>query len=278
MRHLLLRAPGWAALVLLLALAACDTQAPQSFVESDDFSVSSDSAYARLIDDLGGRDGLIALLRGSTHDELEATFAEYGMGFEVIDRSTFDESLEDASKDITSCPQLFPVANRTKWYRLVGAGGPEDHYIDSRGRPLIAVKMLGPIVTAPRQTTCQTNVGNWGVPASDYDGGHLIGSQLGGWGGRANLVPQHFNFNRGNWVRIENQLARCGRLGNGAVEFVVDIDYPNATTLTPSRWRGDVRIGGVWRRASFTNTSGGGPNGTTQANGMISWLQSRGCS
>jgi|GEM_PF-1090851 len=270
--------PLW--LVALLTFAACDLQAP-TLVETDDLAVSSDSTYARLVADLGGRDGLLRLLHESTHAELEATFARYGMGFEVIDRTEIDETAldgdDDSGRDITSCPQRFPTADRTKWFRLVGAGGPEDHYIDSRGRPLIAVKMLGPIMTAPRQTTCQTNVGNWASPPSEYDGGHLIGSQLGGWGGRANLAPQQYNFNRGNWARIENQLAKCGRLGNGAVRFVVDIDYPDASTLTPSRWRGDVFIGSASRRASFTNTHGGGPNGTTESTGMASWLQNRGC-
>ncbi|WP_368669026.1 DNA/RNA non-specific endonuclease, partial [Corallococcus sp. CA053C] len=32
----------------------------------------------------------------------------------------------------------------------------------------------------------ETSVGQWGDaenPSNDYDGGHLIGSQLGGWGG-----------------------------------------------------------------------------------------------
>lgn len=268
-----------AVLIAVLAfLAACDTQSPQEIQDLDQDFVVADSAYARLIDGIGGREALLQLLSEASHEELEATFARYGMGFEVIDRSLIDEeNYEDDTRNIQSCPQFFPTADRTKWFRLIGAGGPEDHYIDSRGRPLIAVKSLGPIVTAPRQTTCQTNVGHWGAAGDTYDGGHLIGSQLGGWGGRANLVPQQFNFNRGNWVRVENALARCGRLGNGAVRFVVDIDYPNATTLTPSRWRGDVTIAGATRRASFTNTSGGGPNGTTQATGMVNWLQARGC-
>lgn len=268
---------AFGAFVLALVLAACDTQAPQTLAPPPEAHVSSDTAYARLLADLGGQDGLLRLLHGSTDAELERTLAAYGMQLEVIDRDAIDEARLDADKDITSCPQFFPTADRTKWFRLVGAGGDEHHYIDSRGRPLIATKVLGPVVTAPRQTTCQTTVGNWGVPAADYDGGHLIGSQLGGWGGRANLAPQHFNFNRGNWARIENKLATCGRLGSGAVQFVVDIDYPSSTALVPSRWRGDVTIGGATRRASFLNQSGGGPDGKAQADGMIAWLDSRGC-
>lgn len=37
----------------------------------------------------------------------------------------------------------------------------------------------------------------------------MIGAQLGGWGARANLVPQIANFNRGNWAQMENAVASC---------------------------------------------------------------------
>ncbi len=258
------------ALVLgLTALTGCDTGAPA--VES--VRAVADSAYAALLADVGGVEGLSDLLRTASEAELAATFARHGMAFEVRDVS----EPEFGRRNITTCPQLFPTADRTKWFRLIGAGGAEDHYVDSRGRPATAFKSLGPVVTAARQTTCQTTVGNWGSPASDYDGGHLIGSQLGGWGGRANLVPQQYNFNRGNWAKIENALAKCSRLGTAKVEYHVDVDYPSASALTPSQFHADVKIAGVWKSADFTNTSGGGSNGTSQANAMVTWLQGKGC-
>jgi hypothetical protein len=263
-------------LVAAAVFAGCDTHTGAPALGPDRAPDPADAAYARLLDDVGGVAGLSDLLRTASNDELAATFARYGMAFEVVDRAAV-EGDQGRLQDITACPQYFPTADRTKWFRLIGAGGPEDHYIDSRGRPLTAFKSLGPVTTAPRQTTCQTNVGNWGAAGDDYDGGHLIGSQLGGWGGRANLVPQQYNFNRGNWVRIENALALCGRLGSGAVEYHVDVDYPSSSTLTPSAFHADVRIGGVWKSADFTNTSGGGTSGTSQATAMVSWLQSRGC-
>lgn len=268
-------------LVALVALSACDTNPSTTGLAPGPVdAVPADSAYARLLADAGGVDGLTRLLRTASDADLEATFAQYGMAFEVIDRDAAEEAAAagpEAFRDITACPQLFPSSDRTKWFRLVGTGGPEDHYIDSRGRPATAFKSLGPVTTAPRQTTCQTNVGNWGSPASSYDGGHLIGSQLGGWGGRANLVPQHYNFNRGNWLRIENQMATCGRLGSGAVEYHVDVDYPSSSALVPSQFHADVKIGGVWKSADFTNASSGGSNGTSQATSLVSWLQSKGC-
>ena len=278
-RPVTLRSLSAFAVLLLVALAGCDAgpSAPAAPAPPLQDLTPPDSAYARLLGDAGGVDGLTRLLRTSTDAELAARFARYGMAFEVIDRTPLEDSTVAGFQDITACPQLFPTADRTKWFRLVGAGGAEDHYIDSRGRPATAFKSLGPITTAARQTTCQTNVGNWGVPAADYDGGHLIGSQLGGWGGRANLVPQHYNFNRGNWLRIENALALCGRLGSGAVEYHVDVDYPSSTALTPSQFHADVKIGGVWKSADFTNASSGGSNGTSQATSMVSWLQSKGC-
>ena len=261
------------ALVLaLVAVSGCDTGAPSATPGPE--RAVADSAYAALLADVGGVDGLSATLRTASNAELEALLASHGIGFEVIDVTPVP-GVE--GRDITACPQRFPTADRVKWFRLVGAGGPEDHYIDSRGRPANAFKSLGPVVTASRQTTCQTTVGNWGSPASSFDGGHLIGSQLGGWGGRANLVPQHYTFNRGNWVKIENALAKCGRLGSAKVEVHVDVDYSSSSTLTPSQFHADVKIGGSWKSADFTNTSGGGPSGTSQANAMVSWLQGKGC-
>ncbi len=259
-----------AALALLLTLSACDTNAP---VAPPPAAAEEDPEYAALLADLGGLDGLSDFLASASNAEVEAAVARHGIAFEVIDLG--QEAV--LRRDITACVQYYPSSDRVKWFRLVGAGGPEDHYIDSRGRPANAFKSLGPIVTASRHSSCQTTVGNWGSPSSTYDGGHLVGSQLGGWGGRANLVPQHYNFNRGNWVKIENALAKCGRLGSGAVEFHVDVDYPNSTTLTPSQFHADVKIAGVWKGADFTNTTYGGSSGTSQANSMVSWLQGKGC-
>ncbi len=228
------------ALLTAVVLGGCDTQRDTDPLV-DPHHAASDSAYVRFLRDVGGREGLTQLLTAGTTADLEAALAGHGIPLEVRDRDA-DEAAAAKNQDITACPQFFPTADRGKWFRLIGAGGAEDHYIDSRGRPLTAYKTLGPITTAARQETCQANVGNWGAAGNTYDGGHLIGSQLGGWGGRANLVPQQYNFNRGNWVKIENQLALCGRLGNGAVMYQVDVDYPSSTTLTPSAFHADVRM------------------------------------
>ena len=267
--------PRLAALIALLAVVGCDsgtTDADDS-LQTVPEAAPDDPAYEALVQGVGGIDALSHFMATSTDAEAAALVAAYGMSFEVVDVS---EQVA-GRRDVTTCSQFYPTADRTKWFRLTGAGGAENHYIDSRGRPATAFKSLGPVVTAARQTSCQTTVGNWGSPASSYDGGHMIGSQLGGWGGRANMVPQHYNFNRGNWAKIENALARCARLGGGAVEYHVDVDYPSSSALVPSQFHADVKIAGQWKSADFTNTTYGGSYGTSRANSMVSWLQSKGC-
>ena len=261
-----------AALALALALAGCDAGAPEAVAPGPQ-RATEDAAYASLLAEHGGVDGLSAFLKDASVAELGASLARHGIAFELLDAADDDF----VRRDVYACSQFYPSADRVKWFRLVGAGGPEDHYIDSRGRPATAFKSLGPVVTASRQSSCQTTIGNWGSPASSFDGGHLIGSQLGGWGGRANIVPQHYNFNRGNWAKIENALAKCGRLGSGAVEYHVDVDYPSSSALTPSQFHADVKIAGAWKSADFTNTTYGGSYGTSRANAMVSWLQGKGC-
>ncbi|MEM1115369.1 MAG: DNA/RNA non-specific endonuclease [Bacteroidota bacterium] len=268
-------------LAALLLVAGCDTQAPASVPEA---ALTSDPAYNALLADVGGLDGMARLLDAGTEADLRAALARHDIAFErigVTDAVFDDEANEEArlaGDTIVDCPQYFRTADRQKWIQLVGAGGSESHYIDGSGRPLAAYKRLPPVVTAPRSSYCQTQIGNWASPASSYDGGHLIGSQLGGWGRRANIVPQHLNFNRGNWARIENQLADCDRLGSGVVAYYVTVSYANGSTLTPYRFTSNVSISGsAWENAYFSNTTKGGSNGDAERAGMVSWLQSRGC-
>ncbi|OZC01730.1 DNA/RNA non-specific endonuclease [Rubricoccus marinus] len=264
------------ALVLAFSLAACDATQPAS---GDGVApVASDPVYEAMLDGVGGLDGLAALLDSASPEALEATFAEYGVDYEQIDVSTADMAEAKLGDTITECPQYFRSADRNKWITLVGAGGSESHYIDGTGRPLAAYKRLPPVTTAARSTYCQTNVGNWGSPASSFDGGHLIGSQLGGWGKRANIVPQHYNFNRGNWKRVEDQLAKCDRLSNGVVAYYVVVGYPSGSGLTPSTFTANVSVSNsAWENAYFSNASGGGSNGTAEATSMQNWLSGRGC-
>ena len=275
--------PSLLVLAAAVVLSACDTDgaAPPSTVPPA--AVTGDPAYDALLADVGGIEGLADLLGGAPTARLEAVLAAHDIAFErvVVDAPADDasETARLAADGIADCPMYFRAEDRQKWIQLVGAGGSESHYIDAQGRPLSAYKRLPPVTDAARSTSCQTSIGNWATPPADYDGGHLIGSQLGGWGRRANIVPQHYNFNRGNWKRVEDQLALCGGLGSGAVEYYVTLAYPSgSTTVTPSRFTSNVSVSGSpWQNAYFTNAPGGGPDGTAQATSMRTWLQGRGC-
>ena len=86
----------------------------------------------------------------------------------------------------------------------------------------------------------QSSVGQWGDaedPSNNYDGGHIIGAQLGGWGGRLNLVPWDNQFNGGNWALIENQ---------------VQYSNPNSN---PGRSRNAVRFGNSLRKCPWVPRS-----------------------
>jgi hypothetical protein len=90
---------------------------------------------------------------------------------------------------LAECNPAFPEGDRNTWRAFDG----EFYFIEKHGRPNRAYKCLPPIVEADRIETCQGNVGTWGDSedeSNDYDGRHMIGSQLGGCGGRVNLVPQ----------------------------------------------------------------------------------------
>lgn len=120
------------------------------------------------------------------------------------------------------------------------------------------------------------------VPAddADYDGGHLIGAQLGGWGGRANLVPQVASFNRGNWLQMENAVASCaGDLEDGALRYTVTVVYDEAETLVPSEMSMELYLFASEESITlvFTNTERGGADGRATRDPGVQWLRDLGC-
>ena len=229
----------------------------------------------RLERDFGGPDVLMVYLEASDEATRRATLAAYGMGYQV--HPTLPSDVE-AAEAINACPQFFPSSDRNTWHAFDG----ENYYIDGSGRPSRAYKNLPPIASAPRVTTCQTNVGQWGDaenPSNDYDGGHMIGSQLGGWGGRANLVPQDANFNRGNWVQLENQMADCRNLPSGRIRYYISVGYSNSTKLVPNTFGMQLtnQSSGSSISLSFTNVDYGGSSGTAERQRGVAFLESQGC-
>lgn len=199
-------------IIIGLSLTGCaasgDRASSEEQVADEEGNTSAQAeALEQLQADFNGPGGLMEFFSSSSAGEVRELLALYGMEY-VEHAVSYDD------KNIADCPQYFPAADRNTWHSFDG----EYYYIDGSGRPKQAYKYLPPIAAAARSSSCQTSIGQWGDaedPSNDYDGGHLIGSQLGGWGKRANIVPQDANFNRGNWVQLENAAADCGALSSG---------------------------------------------------------------
>ncbi|RKH46738.1 hypothetical protein D7X12_04565 [Corallococcus sicarius] len=249
------------AVVLGLLLGGCG---------GTDADLGGEVVASQLEQDFGGPSGLMDFFESHTEEEIQEAMAPYGVGY-VIHGDVTAELISD-------CPKFFPSSDRSIWHNFDG----EYYFIDSAGRPNRAYKYLPQIVAAPRSDTCQTNVGQWGDaenPSNDYDGGHLIGSQLGGWGARANLVPQDANFNRGNWLQLENKMAKCGSLPNGRLRYFIGANYPNATALIPNNMTMEItnQSTGSAVSMSFSNVDYGGSNGTNERTRGVTWLSGQGC-
>jgi DNA/RNA non-specific endonuclease len=238
--------------------------------------LGGDTVAGQLERDFGGPSGLVEFFESHTEAEIQAALAPYGVGYVV--RTDIVRPGDKSAEAISDCVKYFPSGDRSVWHNFDG----EYFFIDGSGRPHRAYKYLPLITAAPRQDTCQTNVGQWGDaenPNNDYDGGHLIGSQLGGWGGRANLVPQDANFNRGNWAQLENKMALCAGLPSGRLRYYIGANYPNTTTLIPNNMTMEIRnqSTGASVTMSFSNVDYGGTNGTTERNRGTTWLSGQGC-
>ena len=252
--------------VVLLALSGCGGGDAEPMSEVDRLELAH-----------GGPDGLRQFFATHSNEAITAELAQYGIGFEVHDMAQV-KILEARPQAITDCNKFFPSTDRVKWHFFNG----EYYYIDSAGRPNRAYADLPPIKAEARISNCQTAIGQWGDaenPSSDYDGGHLIGSQLGGWGGRANIVPQEANFNRGNWAQLENKMAKCGVLANATMRYSINVEYSNTTALVPSAFVMEIirKSNGSKITLRFTNVTSGGTNGTAERQRGVDFLTANGC-
>lgn len=232
--------------------------------------LGGEGAVSQLERDFGGPSRLMDFFESHTEDEIQRALAPYNIGYRTI--------TEGPQGLITDCPKFFPSSDRNIFHSLNG----EYYYIDGAGRPNRAYSYLPPIAAEVRNDSCQLNVGQWGDqenPSNDYDGGHMIGSQLGGWGKRANLVPQDANFNRGNWATLENKMATCASLPAGRLRYYIGSNYPNSTTVIPNNMTMQFtnQSSGANLTLSFDNTDYGGSNGTNQKNSGVSFLTNQGC-
>jgi hypothetical protein len=246
--------------------------------------LGGDGIASQIERDFGGPSGLFDFFESHSEAEIQQALAPYGVGFKLHTPDALQQDMElrgamDANAAlITDCPQYFPSSDRNIWHNING----DYYYIEGSGRPNRAYSYLPPITAAARNDTCQASVGQWGDaanPSNDYDGGHLIGSQLGGYGKRANLVPQDANFNRGNWVTLENKMAKCGSLPSGRLRYYIGANYPNSTTLIPNTMTMQItnQSSGANISLSFDNVDYGGTNGTSQKNSGVTFLTNQGC-
>lgn len=247
--------------------------------------LGGDEIASQIEQDFGGPSGLMDFFESHSEEEIQRALAPYGVGFKIHTPVELQQQGVEAfgagdvnAALITDCPQYFPSGDRNIWHSLNG----EYYFIEDSGRPHRAYSYLPPIAAEVRNETCQGYVGQWGDaanPSNDYDGGHLIGSQLGGWGKRANLVPQDANFNRGNWAVLENKMAKCAALPNGRMRYYIGANYPNSTTLIPHNMTMELRnqSSGASVLLSFENTDYGGTNGTNEKNRGVTFLTNQGC-
>lgn len=157
--------------------------------------------------------------------------------------------------------------------------------IDPVGRPRVSQKKFSPFGLTNAREDCQTKIGNLFLPVSNstYVGGHMIGDQLGGFGGRANIVPQASQFNNSSWKRAENALKSCRVLGFQNTSMNVLVTYPDRTTIIPDNF---YLYGTVHNKRTklafryeyrFPNIANGGINGPEEALELRNNLRKFGC-
>jgi DNA/RNA non-specific endonuclease len=249
--------------------------------------VEGGGSNEQLIKDSGGTGRLIASLLNHTENENKILLEKYGLKYsQYTPQKAKTASGELSALDLYECVAIFPPEDRQKWTRVDNTVV----FIDKEGRPEIAGTIFAPsFPPAPRDANCQRIVGNF--MGQFYDGGHLVGSQLGGFGGRANLVPQDSNFNRGNWLQIEKAVKSCdntslppGQALEKSVYYarVVYFNESKELSLLPSRMIAGLGLNvgtsrefnGEW---GFRNVSIGGPNGPKTRENFVNFLKNRGC-
>jgi hypothetical protein len=246
--------------LLVFAAVACGGTPPTTLKSPEPSGEGGD----RLEAEFGGPSGLMEFFDSTPDAAILSTLNTREIGF----------ARDDAA--LTDCTPTF--AEGETWHAFDG----EFYYVEAHGRPNRAYKYLPPIAEAPRVEACQGNVGRWGDEEdaeNDYDGGHMIGSQLGGYGGRVNLVPQDLNFNRGNWLQIENEAANCGALPDERIFYGVRAEYGADTSLVPTTMSLTLESRDTGESVSFEfeNDDGGGPDGTAKRTQAIEFLAAHGC-
>ena len=88
----------------------------------------------------------------------------------------------------------------------------------------------------------------------DDDGGHIIARILGGAEGEENLVPMRRTINRGDYKRMENEIAKALQEGK-EVSIHIDIEY-DGDSSRPSKIRAEYTFDGKKTVCEFDNVEG----------------------
>lgn len=117
---------------------------------------------------------------------------------------------------------------------------PVQYYINGDGQPALAIREPSfANITAPRDNTCQGDVGRTGQYGDV--GGHIIASSLGGYGKRINLTPQHDVVNGSIFTSIEDAVRKC-LSGNMAVQYLVRPKYSGSISMRPDGYDISVNV------------------------------------
>jgi hypothetical protein len=202
--------------------------------------------FYRMVKDLGGFNEFNTLIESGDQIRIETVLSRYGIGYSTgipgvtaisLNPAESPKSEHVSPMNIGDCIQYYPATDRGKTFRF----GSTTVFIDPSGRPGYATWQGGPtsvITPGVRDTYCQSLVNKWGVPGDEA--GHLVANSLGGWGGRANLVPQNGPFNRGPWRAVEAVPAVCAK--TYPTTYTVIPQYLSATDLRPARLMAQIVI------------------------------------
>lgn len=248
---------------------------------------ASSLPHLKLIRDLGGYSQFSAFLRKNAQspEVVQQKFSQYGLKYNAPNSKML------APLNYRDCVKFFPTADRGQTFTII------EHLmnssIDGEGRPFLSSKIFPAYGLKDRQPKCQAWIGNLFTDNSyiDWQGGHLIGYESGGYGGRANVVPQNSNFNGGRYQILEKTLRSCTNLwqprigGTGNVEQNVQVFYKLPQDIIPFGWQVS---GKVWNqkknppvgfqfRYPFLNEFQGGPDGPLYVDNLKKAATSLGC-
>ncbi|WP_437882964.1 DNA/RNA non-specific endonuclease [Pseudomonas sp. LRF_L74] len=127
---------------------------------------------------------------------------------------------------------------------------------DAEGR-ISSVEGKLSLKKAERNEYAQRTVGKDDGRLADDQGGHLIGSQFNGFGGKENLTPMHKsinNYHSGEWGQMEKNWASELAAGND-VQVKIKLVYGDSSARA-TEFRITETIGGVSSKRTIVNPTG----------------------